>query len=40
MLLIVLPFVAPGQVSILHEVMSPLINGLTDLIAGGGRALG
>ena len=40
MLLIVMPFVAPGQVSLLHEVMSPLINLLTDLIAGGGRALG
>ncbi|MPZ49771.1 MAG: site-2 protease family protein [Dehalococcoidia bacterium] len=39
MLLIVMPFVAPGQVSLLHEFMSPLINGLTDLIAGGGRAL-
>jgi Zn-dependent protease len=39
MLLIVLPFVAPGQVSILHEVMSPVINFLTDVIAGGGQAL-
>ena len=40
MLLIVMPFVAPGQVSLLHEVMSPVINALTDLIVGGGRALG
>jgi Zn-dependent protease len=40
MLLIVLPFVAPGSISILHEVMAPIINGLTRLIAGGGTALG
>jgi Zn-dependent protease len=40
MLLIVLPFVAPGSISILHEIMSPIINGLTKLIAGGGTALG
>jgi Zn-dependent protease len=40
MLLLVLPFVTQGQISILHEFMSPLINGLTGLIAGGGRALG
>jgi Zn-dependent protease len=39
MLLIVIPFVAPGQISILHEFMSPVINFLTDIIAGGGRAL-
>jgi Zn-dependent protease len=39
MLLLILPFVTQGSVSILHEFMSPLINGLTDLIAGGGRAL-
>jgi Zn-dependent protease len=40
LLLIALPFVTAGKVSILHEVMSPVINGLTELIAGGGRALG
>jgi len=40
MLLIVLPFVSRGSISILHKVMSPAINGLTELIAGGGRALG
>ncbi len=40
LLLIIMPFVTQGSVSILHEVMSPLINGLTELIAGGGRALG
>ena len=40
MILIVMPFVSAGQISLLHEFMSPLINGLTDLIAGdGGRAL-
>ena len=39
MLLIILPIVSQGSVSILHEVMAPAINGLTDLIAGGGRAL-
>jgi Zn-dependent protease len=37
--LFILPFVTNGQISILHEVMSPVINGLTELIAGGGRAL-
>lgn len=40
MLLIVMPFVAPGSISLLHEIMSPLINGLTLLISGGQRALG
>jgi Zn-dependent protease len=40
MILIVLPFVTQGQVSVLHEVMSPVINGLTEFIAGGGRAIG
>jgi Zn-dependent protease len=35
MLLLVLPLVTQGQVSILHEIMSPLINGLTRLIGGG-----
>jgi hypothetical protein len=35
-----LPFVTSGQISILHEIMSPVINGLTELIAGGGRAFG
>jgi Zn-dependent protease len=39
MLLLVLPFVTAGHISILHEVMSPLINGLTNLISGGGDAL-
>ena len=40
MLLIVMPFVSQGSVSLLHEVMSPAINGLTDLIAGSSRAIG
>jgi Zn-dependent protease len=40
MALILLPFVTSGQISILHQVMSPVINGLTELIAGGGRAIG
>jgi Zn-dependent protease len=40
MILIIMPFVTQGQVSILHQVMSPVINGLTKLIAGGGRAIG
>jgi len=39
LLLFVLPFVSQGSISILHEVMSPLINGLTELIAGGGKAI-
>ena len=39
MLLLVLPFVTQGSVNILYEFMSPLINGLTNLIGGGGRAL-
>ncbi len=41
LLLIVMPFVAPGSVSLLHEVMSPLINALTEVISGtSGRAIG
>jgi Zn-dependent protease len=40
MALILLPFVTSGQISLLHEIMSPVINGLTELIAGGGRAFG
>ena len=40
MALILLPFVTAGQISILHQIMSPVINGLTELIAGGGRAIG
>ena len=41
MLLIVMPFVTQGSVSLLHDVMSPVINGLTQLISGTGeRALG
>ncbi len=39
MILLVLPYVSRGEVSLLHEVMSPAINGLTELIAGGGRAV-
>jgi Zn-dependent protease len=39
MLLLVLPFVTQGSVNILYEFMSPLINGLTELIGGGGRAI-
>jgi Zn-dependent protease len=40
MLLLVLPIVTRGNISILHDVMSPVINTLTELIAPGGRALG
>ena len=42
MALILLPLVSSGQISLLHEVMSPVINGLTELIAGGrgSRAFG
>ena len=41
MILIVLPFVTQGQVSLLHHVMSPLINALVDLVSGaGGRVIG
>jgi len=40
MALILLPFVTQGEISILHQIMSPVINGLTELIAGGGRAIG
>jgi hypothetical protein len=39
MVLFFLPFVSGGQISILHEIMSPIINTLTNLIAGGGQAL-
>ena len=39
MILLVLPYVSQGSVSILHEVMAPAINGLTNLIAGSGRAI-
>src|SRR5207249_11936926 len=40
MILIVLPFVTQGQVSLLHHVMSPLINALVDLVSGAGRVIG
>jgi Zn-dependent protease len=41
MILIVLPFVTQGQVSLLHHVMSPLINALIDLVSGvGGHVIG
>jgi Zn-dependent protease len=41
MLLFILPFATRGEVSILHEVMSPLINGLTEFFSGSdARALG
>jgi Zn-dependent protease len=40
MLLILPGFISNGSISILHEVMSPFINGLTEIIAGGGRAIG
>ena len=40
MLLLVLPFLTQGSVSILHEVMSPAINFLTELFVGvGARAI-
>jgi Zn-dependent protease len=35
MILLVLPYISGGSISLLHEVMSPIINGLTGLIAGG-----
>ena len=34
MLLFILPLATAGQISILHHVMSPIINGLTELIGG------
>jgi Zn-dependent protease len=41
MLLLILPFVTNGSVSILHQIMAPAINALTELFAGGqSRALG
>lgn len=39
LLLFLLPLVSQGQISVLHHVLSPLINGLTSLIVGGGEAL-
>ena len=40
MLLIVLPIVTQGQVSLLHSIMSPIINGLTRIIVGEGDVIG
>lgn len=41
MLLLILPFATQGEVSILHQVMSPVINGLTELLSGSNaRAIG
>jgi Zn-dependent protease len=40
LLLLVMPFVTQGQVSLLHQVMSPVINALLEVIVGGGRAFG
>jgi Zn-dependent protease len=40
LLLLVLPFVTQGQISVLHAVMSPIINALVKLIAGQGDAIG
>ena len=40
MLLLVVPFVTQGQISLLHEFMSPLINGLTKLFVGHGNVIG
>jgi Zn-dependent protease len=41
MLLLILPFVTNGSVSLLHEIMSPAINGITELLVGErARALG
>jgi len=40
MILIVMPFVTQGKVSLLHSIMSPVINGLTRIIAGHGHAIG
>ena len=39
LILVAMPFLTGGQFSILYEVMSPVINGLTGLIAGGSRAI-
>ncbi len=40
MILIALPFITQGQVSILRSVMVPVVNVLVDVIAGQGRAIG
>lgn len=40
MLLLVIPFVTQGQISVLHELMSPFINGLTELIVGKSNVIG
>jgi Zn-dependent protease len=40
LLLLVLPFVTQGEISVLHAVMSPIINALVKLIAGQGDAIG
>lgn len=34
MILLLLPLVSRGQISLLHEVMSPIINGLSQIISG------
>jgi Zn-dependent protease len=39
LLLLVLPFVTQGEISVLHAVMSPIINALVKLIAGQGDAI-
>lgn len=40
LLLLVMPFLTGGRISLLYDIMSPFINFFTNLIAGGGRALG
>lgn len=35
-LLLVMPFVTRGEVSVLHSLMSPLINGITEFLSGSG----
>ena len=36
MILFFLPFLTGGRFSLLHEAISPIINGLTELISGSG----
>jgi Zn-dependent protease len=40
MLLVVMPFVTQGHISLLHEIMSPFLNGLAQAIVGGGDVFG
>jgi Zn-dependent protease len=40
MILLVLPFVSAGQISLLHTIMSPFIDGLTWVIVGHKDVIG